>query len=332
MIDWKNKKCKIVPNPHHSLPNPPEMENHVILSTSGSKKPKWVYLSKDAFLTGAKAIVDKLDVKKNDQWLIALPLFHVAGLAILARCEVSGSGYKVYSQKKWDPKQFMHELEDCHYTSLVPTQLFDLVKTFHRPPPSLKGVLIGGDKISKSLFEKAIERGWPIYRSYGMTEAAATFAISDLNEWDLKKLPNNELKIDRTVKIKGPTLLTAYFDDHFYDPKIEGWFDTGDEGIIKGDCFEIIGRLNQFKVGGELFSLSELQEKLDHFNTLQVEAVLVVKTCERLGAKVVLYHNHPYVEKMINPFNGIVHPLVRINEHVFMEQLPRNIIGKVVVN
>ncbi|MFN4175060.1 MAG: AMP-binding protein, partial [Parachlamydiaceae bacterium] len=258
--------------------------------------------------------------------------YHVAGLAVKARCEVSGSAFKVYSQKKWDPSKFIDELEDCHYTSLVPTQLYDLVKTYHRPPPTLKGVLIGGDKMSKTLFDQAIERGWPIYRSYGMTETAASVALSDLNKWDLKTLSHNEIKIDRTIKIKGPTLLTAYFDNHFYDPKSEGWFDTGDEGVSKSDSFDVKGRLNQFKVGGELFSLSELQEKLDHFNTLNVEAVLVVKECERMGSKVVLYHNHPHVEKMIDPFNGIIHPLVRIKEHIFLDQLPRNIIGKVVVN
>lgn len=332
MIEWKTKKCSVIYNPHHELPIPPEMENHIILSTSGSKKPKWVYLSKEAFLTGAESIIKKMDVKKGDQWLIALPLFHVAGIAILARCELTGGNYKVFSQKKWEPNRFIEELEDCHYTSLVPTQLFDLVNTFHRPPRSLKGVLIGGDKINKDLYEKAIERGWPVYRGYGMTESAATIAISDLNEWDLKPLPQNRFKFDRTIKIAGPTLLTAYFDNRFFDPKQDGWFDTGDEGIDKGDSFEVIGRLNQFKVGGELFSLTELQQKLDHFNTINSEAVLVVKPCERLGSKLVLYHNHPYVERMIDPFNGIVHPLVRVKEHVFMDQLPRNIIGKVVVS
>jgi len=332
MIEWNNKKCSVVVNPHHDLPNPPEMENHIILSTSGSKKPKWVYLSKEAFLIGAKAVVEKMEVKPTDQWLVTLPLFHVAGIAILARCQVAGCSHKVYSQKKWDPSRFLSEIEDCQYTSLVPTQLYDLIKAFHRPLPNLKGVLIGGDKLSRSLFDEAIERGWPIYRSYGMTETAATIAMSDRNNWELKALPHCEVKIERTIKIKSPALLTAYFDQNFYDPKNEGWFDTGDEGVIKSDTFDVIGRLNQFKVGGELFSLTELQEKLNHFNTIGAEAALVVRPCERLGSKVVLYHNHPHVDKMIEPFNGIVHPLVKIREQVYMKELPRNIIGKIIVN
>lgn len=333
MIDWDTPTPHIIPNPFHDLPAPPPLENHIILSTSGTRKPKWVYLSKEAFLVAARSVVAKMDIKASDRWMITLPTYHVAGLSIMARCHVAGCDSVTYSQKKWEPVRFMNELEDCRFTSLVPTQLHDLLKARYLPPPGLKGVLIGGDKLSRNLFDKAIELGWPIYRSYGLTETAAAVAIGDLKGWNLKALPHAEIKVEETVKVKGPSLLTAYYyDGAFYDPKVDGWFDTGDAGIVVGDTFDVIGRLNQFKVGGELFSLAELQEKLDEANAVGAEAVLVVRPCERLGSKVVLFHNHPDVNKIIEPYNERVHPLVKIKEHHYMEKLPRNNLGKIIVD
>ena len=104
---------------------------------------------------------------------MALPDFHVGGMGILARCHEAflqgGSGWR----GKWDPVRY-HELalaEGSTLSSLVPTQLFDLVEHGLRAPEPLRAVIIGGGRLDDQLYEQALQLGWPLMESYGMTEA-----------------------------------------------------------------------------------------------------------------------------------------------------------------
>ena len=70
----------------------PFFPGHIYLLTSNMGKI--CILSKTAFLSSAQAVNSKLKVEKKDSWLISLPLFHVAGLSILARSFCGGFSYK----------------------------------------------------------------------------------------------------------------------------------------------------------------------------------------------------------------------------------------------
>lgn len=323
-LDWESSESYLLCNPFHHLSAPPLKTSHIILSTSGSKNPKWVYLSKESFLISARAVNAHLEANVEDRWLVVLPTYHVGGLSIYARSFLSSSETKVY-QGKWDPHVFLESLRGCTLSSLVPTQLYDLVQLNSKPPASLRGVIVGGDKLDRALYDKARELGWPLYRSYGLTECASQVATAKLNEWELQILPHVEVRLDETLRIKSKSLLTGYYVDHFYDPKVDGWFDTGDQAQL--NPFQILGRHHQFKIGGELFSLPELQIKLDGIKGLY-QAKILLEPDERLGHKLHLIHNHPTIEKVIAEFNAQTHPLARIKSHEYFVKLPTNSLGK----
>lgn len=323
-LDWESSESYLLCNPFHHLSAPPLKTSHIILSTSGSKNPKWVYLSKEAFLISARAVNAHLEANVEDRWLVVLPTYHVGGLSIYARSYLSSSQTKHY-KGKWDPHSFIDSVSGCTLTSLVPTQLYDLIQNKLKPPPSLRGVIIGGDKLDRALFDKARELSWPLYRSYGLTECASQVATAKLNEWQLQILPHVDVRLDETLWIKSKSLLTGYYVDQFYDPKIEGCLDTGDKAEL--NPFQILGRHHQFKIGGELFSLPELQMKIDSLKGLY-QAKILLEYDERLGHKLHLHHNHPSIEKVIAEFNAETHPLTRIKSHQFFDKLPTNPLGK----
>ncbi|MFZ4768005.1 MAG: AMP-binding protein, partial [Roseimicrobium sp.] len=64
----------------------------LFFQTSGSEGvPKWVGLSRAAFLASARAVNAHLQATARDRWSIVLPLRHVGGFAILARCSAAGA-------------------------------------------------------------------------------------------------------------------------------------------------------------------------------------------------------------------------------------------------
>ena len=74
-----------------------------------------------------------------------MPTFHVAGLSILARSYLSGGACFSYG-KKWNAEDFLLFLKEHKITlsSLVPAQVYDLVKAQIKAPSHLRAVVVGG--------------------------------------------------------------------------------------------------------------------------------------------------------------------------------------------
>ena len=64
----------------------------------------------------------------NSVWGLALPLHHVGGLGVLARAYDIGCELEIFDQP-WQEHDFVRWLEtfEVTHTSLVPTQVYDLV-------------------------------------------------------------------------------------------------------------------------------------------------------------------------------------------------------------
>lgn len=330
IIDWQKQEGLIIENPHNPMPLPNIIEKSIILSTTGSTKPKWVVLSYDAFLASADAVNAHLNVTSEDQWLISLPLYHVGGLSILARAFLGKNKVRVTSGR-WCVDAFLNELVGCTLTSLVPTQLYDLVKMGKRPPLSLRGVVIGGDRLDPSLFKQARELDWPLYQSYGMTECASQIATTRLNETELIPLKHVDLKVENGfLAVKSPSLLSGYIEGEFYDSKVDGWFVTSDRGDV--DPLRIYGRDQVVKIKGELISLPEIEKLLNDFKTKvgnSTQMILFAIPDERSGHALKLFHNDPQGETFINAFNEQLPPIKRITSHQYLSELPRNSVGKI---
>lgn len=159
--------------------------------------------------------------------------------------------------RSFDPAKILDDLVEFSVThiSLVPVMLLKLLEYSEQlAPPSLKTVLIGGDKLPKFLAEQAVARGWPLVVSYGMTETASRITMLRLNrqnirQWDEanvgKPLPGINLTIGDNDEVRVNS--SALFKDDLFE------FVSGDRGYVDDEGFlHIHGRLDERIItGGE---------------------------------------------------------------------------------
>lgn len=362
-VNWDSSSSDILMNSAYSLQEKEHYQHildlasawpaHIWLSTSGSTAVKWVGLSKQALLASAQAVNKHLHATSEDIWLQTLPYFHVGGLSIWARQFASGA--KVLDFKsihpKWDPRLFHQWAAHTQgtLTSLVPTQLYDLVRCQLQSPPSLRAVVIGGGALAPILYQQALALGWKVLPTYGLTECASQVATAEMGCWDspvfpaLKVLPHVQVKADEErLSFKGPSVLSVYAlyqnrQVKFWDPKQEGWFISEDRGQVDSSGYlKIEGRLDQFiKVGGESVNFSQLENALQALRIelgLTQEATLVAFPDDRLGYEIHLAgvsHDDKTFSRLIETFNQQVLPFERIRHLHLVPFIPKTPLSKV---
>lgn len=356
MIDWESSDADILLNPRlpenlkayyhkHLSQQAFSYKRHVWLATSGStEKIKFVCLSKEALIISAEAVNRRLESTRRDIWLNPLPIYHVGGLSIWARSNLSKA--KVVSfEQKWKPAHYCQAAEEARATlsSLVPTQVFDLVSAHLQAPKSLRAIFVGGGALSETVYKEAIDLGWPLLPSYGLTECSSQVATAVHHSLQLKLLPHVEARINEEglICLKSRSLLTAYaFPDEkgweIHDPKTDGWFATQDRGFLSPEgILQMTGRHNdQIKIGGEFISLFQLEKILEKARlSLQFpkKAVLVVLPDERLEHVVHLAAEGESKEEfhpLVGEFNREVLPFERIREIHLFSKLPVSPLNK----
>ncbi|KAF3363164.1 putative o-succinylbenzoate-CoA ligase, menE [Chlamydiales bacterium STE3] len=353
MIPWEDEQPIFFFNPRFSNEQKEKfcgffsqlthIKNHLILSTSGSQAQKWVALSKTALLSSAKNVNAFLSSDASDIWIKALPNHHVGGLSIYARSFLSGAKVNEYTNK-WDPFKFVEQVVSEHGTlsSLVPTQLYDLLKMNLKSPSSLRAVIIGGGALPPHLYNKAKELGWPVLPSYGLTECCSQVATATLETPSLMLLPHVEAKISQEgcLMIKSPALLSGYIttdkgQPYWIDPKINGWLTTEDLANIEVDKLIILDRKDgQFKIAGEMVSLKNLEAVLDKicFELNVSDAAIVPLPDKRLGYIIclVIQEKNPLIQDAIKAaFKAQVLPYEQIRVVKVLDGIPRTSLGKV---
>lgn len=383
-IDWDSSENYILLNPRWSAEESQQLQEvarsisckrnlqgHLWMATSGSTAEsvgfiKLVALSKNAFLVSASSVNRHLQVTPSDVWLQVLPRFHVGGLGVEVRAQLSQS--QVFCDfSKWNPERVHKIMDDTGVTlaSLVPTQVFDLLQAKLKSPKRLRAVIVGGGMLSESLYREAREAGWPLLPSYGMTETCAQIATASLQSLQSREMPLPQ-KLNHVewqlnpmgfLQIQSPSLLTCYGQRqawdmiHDWDPKEAGWFTTEDLVKLQDSFMLFLGRKNDFiKIGGESSSMGRLSDIFGRvLNSLDFSAdtrlradvirqvILVDAPSERLGVEIHLVtsldiHSPSYqtlVSQMKENFNREVLPFERIREVRYTSQIPRSEIGKV---
>ncbi len=253
-----------------------KLSHHVFILSSGTTTGgiiKSYALSKSALVANARAVNQFLDTVSEDTWLNPLPHYHVGGLGIYIRAQLSDSKVEK-CDFKWDPEKYYQALEGIQYSSLVPTQLYDLVSLNLKAPIGLKGIFIGGDFLSQALRDKALELGYPLIQTYGMTELCSQIASSYLtkdSDGFLEILPIHHIDKD-TSEISSPALATLEMilaaDNAISVTKYNKNFHLKDNLEFlsrKGkQLIKPMGRSDSMiKIKGRLFNLLEIQEILE---------------------------------------------------------------------
>lgn len=231
----------------------------LVVATSGSTgAPKLVRLTRAALRASVAATHAYLG--GYGQWLLALPVGHVAGLQVLFRTVRSREPFAVLDDA--GPQGWRRAVEAMtgtrRYTSVVPTQLVRLLESSDTAGIAalarLDAVLVGGGGLRPEHRRAAEERGVRVVSTYGLSETGGGCV------YDGHPLDGVALKISGQgeVLLRGPSLFEGYDDGHggldvaaTEQVMRDGWLHTADLGRLDADGrLELLGRRDQVVVSG----------------------------------------------------------------------------------
>lgn len=325
-------------------------EGYFLIPSSGSAKKqnesvKLIALSRQALFNSAIRFNSYFQADKKMNWGLVLPEFHVGGLSVLMRAQLAEA--QVF-RTEWQIKDIFSwlQMHEIHFLSIVPTQVYDLVQHQIAATSHIKKVFVGGAALDAELKKKALQLGWPIIETYGMTETASMIAVSE--DKDFLLLPGVQCEIENELlKIKCDSLMTTAIQKKeqsfvFFDLSPDGWLRTQDKAEIfqkNNKVFiKILGRQSDFiKINGEGVSLTRLKDILNQSATLssiqifQIELLPVVDS--RAGNILCLAVENAVskslIKTLVDQFNEKVMPFERIKQIKYINQIPRTDLGKV---
>jgi O-succinylbenzoic acid--CoA ligase len=221
--------------------------------------------------------------------------------------------------------------------SLVPTQLVDIIADSITCPECLRVVVVGGGRLDPEVSKRAVQLGWPIKESYGMSETGSQIATGELaGSGFLEMIDGWQVRLNGagTLDVKGDCLFKGYLvgsdgNFEFIDPKVDGWFSTSDRvELIEVDGktgIKFLGRSDQqVKILGELVDVSALESRLQEI--LQHEIYLIPVADNRRGMNLYpVVDNRALIEKIRDIHWSGPH---RLEEPVVVSDFPRNEMGK----
>ncbi|AGA33329.1 O-succinylbenzoic acid--CoA ligase [Thioalkalivibrio nitratireducens DSM 14787] len=257
--------------------------------TSGSTgEPKVAVHSERNHVLSAEGFAAAIPIGPGDRYLLALPWFHVGGLAILFRCVLHGAAIVLGGRA--EDAHFLRTMGVTH-ASMVETQLRRLLAA-PDPLPPLRCVLLGGGPVRASVRGAALARGLPVWQSYGLTETAS-LVIAEDPDGRVHLLPHRECRIadDGEILVRGGTLFLGYLDRGTPVPANDagGWFHTRDLGEWDTAGFRVTGRLdNRFISGGENVQPEAIEAVLREHPVI-AEAVVVPRPDDEFGQRPVAF-------------------------------------------
>ena len=287
----------------HNVESEIIMEVHkaaTILFSSGSTgSPKAIMHSWGNHYYSALGSNTNIPLNVGDRWLLSLPLFHVAGIAVLFRCFIAGATVVVPEAKEHISTSLTRD--KITHLSLVSTQLKRLLDAEKvNGWPHLKAILVGGSAVSRLLIERAFDAQLPVFTTYGLTEMASQVTTTspgsslDVCHTSGKVLPHREIRCseDQEILVRGKTLFLGYVEKKnvIHSLDAEGWFHTGDLGEIdKNGLLNVKGRRdNMFISGGENIYPEEVEKVLEKYPEVR-RAVVVPVLNKEFGARPVAF-------------------------------------------
>jgi len=374
-INWDDVEAHILVNPKDpnykkiiaTFEKLPYLHSHIWLMSSGStQKIDMVTLyaiRKSSFLLSARAVNLHINAAAKDIWLNVLPVFHAGGLAIYARAHLSRSKVVDHSNEEWSAQNFINAVEksSATLTSLVPTQLYDLVQSGLKMPKSLRAINIGGAKLDLELYLKAQQMGYPVLPSYGMTECASQIATAPLSTAQgSKKYPSLQIlphmkvsKIDGRIAVQSKALFTVKvvidlsaneigIEDELEMEdatsnvqilkRVGDWYVSQDIGFVTGNEIVIEGRSDQaIKISGEMVNLANLNEIFRDISQCHNSLILSREEIRR-GNELCLVlplSSYSRSQEWVKKYNEKVLPVAKLSVVYFLKSIPLTDLKKV---
>ena len=337
------------------LPEAEDLAGCLLFETSGSSgTPKWVALSRAALLASAAAVNRHLRVTPESCWGLALPTHHVGGFGVCARAFEAGCRLEIFA-KRWEPDAFREWLahSQATHTSLVPTQVHDLVKAALRAPDSLQAIVVGGGHLDVATGQAARDLGWPVLASYGMTEAASQIATQGFealaNPYQPVPIPllpiwNAEITADGLLRISGPALFSGHVvlvDGGWrFVPRENEWHVTSDRAMLGDGMVTPLGRADTLvKVLGELVDPEAIERELVVLSEgkLVAGSFAIIALPDKRAENVLVpvfesNFDRAVIGSALAAYERNAPGFRRLGPVAFVEKIPRSALGKLLRN
>lgn len=353
----------------YELPTIHPERGAMILYTSGTTNlPKGVLTTHGNIQAQISTLIDAWKWTSRDYTLCLLPLHHVHGIINVVSCSL-WAGATVEFVHPFDAKQVFEIFlkGNVNVFMAVPTIYFKLITHFESESEKKKSVIAaqlkrfrlmvsGSAALPISVMEKWQKiSGHYLLERYGMTEIG--MAISNPYEGERKAgyigkpLPGVEVRlVDENntevaegepgeIQVKGPSVFKEYWGKQEATQKSftsDGWFLTGDIAIIENGYFKILGRdsVDIIKSGGYKISALEIEEVLRKHPEIKDCGVVGIPDEEwgELVAAAIISSQKMDLKELNSWIRERMPAYKTPRKYLFLDDLPRNAMGKVVKN
>ena len=300
------------------------------------------------------------------RYLLALPLFHIAGLHNLAVPRLATGAAVVMHQGAFDVDTVLRLIQKEKVTNwgAVPTMASRLITHGDLSKydlSSLSGFSLASAPSSPA-FKERLRKAFPVVQrvladSYGLTESAT--AITVASPMDLAEAPATVGRPIATVRLeirdpagdalpegeegeicaRSPFNMLGYWNDPQATSRAireDRWLHTGDFGVIEGGRLRVTGRRTDLILrGGENVYPAEIEEVLcEHPGVVECAATGIPHPDlgQEVAAVVVTRADHPVTEDELRAYAGqqLAYFKVPSRWRITTGALPRNATGKVI--
>lgn len=353
------------PDGRTSRSDPPAEHPAIIVYTSGTTgPPKGVVLPRQAIASNLDALAAAWQWTAQDVVAHALPLFHVHGL-ILGVLGPLRRGGTVHHLGRFSPAAVARALNGPATVLFgVPTMYHRLAEEVGNDPALAKALaqarlLVSGSAALATVDHERIARatGQRVVERYGLSETIINCAVRidgdrragtvgppldgvqlKLVDDDGKTIAVNDGQTVGEIAVLGPNLFLEYLNrpDATAEVMRDGWFHTGDLAIRDPDGYvRIVGRraTDLIKSGGFKIGAGEIENVLlEHPGV--AEAAVTGAPDPDLGERIVAWivpapGPRPTADELSDHVGQLLAGYKRPREFHFLEQLPRNDMGKV---
>jgi len=320
----------------------------LVIYTSGTTgRPKGAPLTHANLLAGAHAVRIAWRWVAGDRLVLCLPLFHMHGLGVGLHGTLT-TGAEALILPRFDPAAVAGAIRE-HHASLffgVPTMYHRLAASPYladlRP---LRLAVSGSAPLPADLHSAVAEgSGQRVLERYGMTE---TVMLSS-NPYDGERrpgtvgfpLPGVSLRLSpreggvTEIEVTGPNVISGYLDRPDADAAAftdDGWFRTGDLGVLDGDGYlRITGRAKELIItGGYNVYPREVEEVLRAHPEVSDAAVAGAPSPEWGEVVVAFVVSDADEDALAQWCADRLAPYKRPRQWRFIDAVPRNALGKV---
>ena len=329
--------------------------------TSGATgKPKGVLLDQSALCLNAVNSTHMHGMTAHDVALNTLPLFHVGGINILS-LPILHAGAELVLHPAFDVAATFRDLVrfKVTLTVFVPTQITAMMANEHwnkADLSALRMITTGSTIVPVNLVKQVHKRGIPLIQVYGSTETGpvATYLTAETAmgaegsagktaihcEMRIVDEAGKDVGVGSTgeILIRGGNVMRGYWNapEATAEALKEGWYHSGDLGHLDENGFLYVDDRKKDMIisGGENIYPAELENVLAECPAIAESAVIGQADNvwgEIVVAAVVPAENASLSNSDINDFlDGKLARFKHPRRVVFMEKLPRNVMGKVV--